>query len=171
VTFTGRLTEQKRPDRFKRIADRLASLKQDCRFKVYGSGELRSLFPNYDSHYDVKGPLSWENRGEAYRNSSAILVTSQSEPFGMVILEAMQHHVPVFYPVNSGAAEVLNSGFKIDPDDTDAVAFTLKNLLENWELWENTVEQQMESVKDHMAQKYELILTGVWDRVHKKQVA
>lgn len=166
VTFTGRITEQKRPDLFINIADRLYSMKGDCRFRIFGEGELQSLFPRYTGYYDIKGTLPWERRGEAYKNSSAVIVTSRAEPFGMVILEAMQHHVPVFYPSTSGAAEVMTSGIKINPEDTETVALKLRNILENWELWEAIVEEQMDDINAYATKPHELILIGLWDRMH-----
>jgi glycosyltransferase involved in cell wall biosynthesis len=59
--------------------------------------------------------VGWDKRGEAFRGASAMVVPSRSEPFGMVILEAMQYRVPVIYPIypiDSGAAEVLENGIK-----------------------------------------------------------
>ena len=169
VTFTGRITEQKRPDLFINIANQLYSMKGDCRFRIFGEGELQYLFPRYTGYYDIKGILPWERRGEAYKNSSAVIVTSRAEPFGMVILEAMQHHVPVFYPSTSGAAEVMTSGIKINPEDTESVALKLHNILENWELWESIVEEQMDDINAYAAKPHELILIDLWDRMHVDQ--
>ncbi len=168
VVFTGRITEQKRPDLFIRIAERLAILKPGCKFRIFGNGELQDLFPRYSGLYDVRGPLAWEKRGEAFRNACAVLVTSRAEPFGMVILEAMQHHVPVLYPSAAGAAEVLSAGIPIDPEDTLAVADVMNNLLENWELWESVVEKQMEDVRTHTEKGYELLLTEAWNTMHEE---
>jgi len=166
VVFTGRITEQKRPDLFMRIADRLSSLMPAIRFRIFGSGELQSLFPIYSGQYELKGQLPWERRGEAYRNAGAVLVTSRAEPFGMVILEAMQHHVPVFYPAAAGAAEVLSSGITIDPENIDATVDAIKTLMENWELWESVVEQQVEEIRAYKDRGYERQITSLWDRVH-----
>ena len=163
VVFTGRLTEQKGPDRFLKIAEALKNKKASRPFWVYGSGEQESLFMQRGYGSALKGPLEWQERGMAFKNAAAVLVTSRSEPFGMVVLEAMQHQVPVFYPEASGAAEILKAGIKIDPEATDAVAEKVHALLENWEAWENIVQAQEEDIQAYLAANHETILMNVWD--------
>jgi glycosyltransferase involved in cell wall biosynthesis/uncharacterized protein YjbI with pentapeptide repeats len=51
--------------------------------------------------------VPWEERRRAYHGASLVIVPSRSEPFGLVVLEAMQFGIPVLYPETAGVAEVV----------------------------------------------------------------
>lgn len=142
VVFTGRLTSQKGPDRFAEIGEvLLRSLQPLPQLVVYGAGEMASLF-HYRYGFQLAGPLAWEERGRAFAGASAVVVPSRSEPFGMVVLEALRHRVPVFYPVVAGVAEVVAAGIPIDPRRSQEVAQQVASLLTDWPAWERVVEEQ-----------------------------
>lgn len=163
VLFLGRLTSQKGPDLFAKIAVELRARMFDVTFDVRGSGEQvdelqrAGIWPN--------GEVEWSVRGRAFGESSALLVTSRAEPFGMVILEAMQRRVPVFYPRYAGAAEVLQSGIKIDPTDTLAVATALADMLNRRDRWEEVVMQQSHEIAAYLERGYERVVQTIYQRL------
>jgi glycosyltransferase involved in cell wall biosynthesis/uncharacterized protein YjbI with pentapeptide repeats len=113
----------------------------------------------------LKGELAWENRREALEAASAVVVSSRSEPFGMVVLEAMQSGVPVFYPKTSGVAEVIRSGVQIDPEDYAGTAGTLAKLLGDWKTWDQLVEAQITEIASYSERGYEMGFVELWDRL------
>jgi|CXWL01.1.fsa_nt_gi glycosyltransferase involved in cell wall biosynthesis len=145
VVFTGRLTAQKGPDRFREIGDTLA--KDPARppqMAVYGEGESADLFA-YRYRFELAGPLAWDERGKAFAGASAVIVPSRAEPFGMVVLEALRHRVPVFFPAEAGVAEVIPAGIPIDPASSERVAAEVRALLDDWQAWERVVAAQSEA--------------------------
>jgi glycosyltransferase involved in cell wall biosynthesis len=156
VVFIGRLSAQKGIDRFRDIA--LAA--PGVRFEVFGEG----LWPGGPNPFNLawKGPLPWTRRGEAFAGASAVIVPSRFEPFGMVILEAMQHRVPVIYPKDSGAAEVLESGIKVDSGDVPAIAALVSRLLGDLTRWELTVRQQAAEIDTYSARGFDDRIIEVW---------
>lgn len=164
VVFLGRLARQKGPDLFARIAEEVLKTRPGVTFVAHGEGEEAPAL--YRSPVRVLGPVDWRGRGSAFRGASAILVPSRAEPFGMVILEAMQHNVPVLYAAGSGAAEVLESGVQIDPEDAASSAARLIQLLDDWLAWERTVEAQSREIRAYPKRGYERELAGIWSALH-----
>jgi glycosyltransferase involved in cell wall biosynthesis len=162
VIFVGRLTPQKAPDRFARVAAELRRRREGVSFWAFGAGELaRELGPAVT----IRGPIAWDQRAWAFDKATALLVPSRSEPFGMVILEAMQRGVPVLYPIESGAAEVLESGIKIHPEATEEAVEQLQRLLTDWAWWTAVVSRQMQEVGGYAARRYEEKVRSVWQGV------
>ena len=158
VVFLGRSSQQKGLDRFFDIARTLRARGCPGEFHVYGSGEP----PMSNAMVSFHGPLLWERRGEAFRGASVLLVPSRSEPFGMVIVEAMLHRVPVIYPDDSGAAEVLTSGVKFDQRDFTTVADFTERLLTDFLYWEDVVERQVAEIDRYCERGFERALLELW---------
>ncbi len=162
VVFVGRLSEQKGLDRFGAVARAVRQNLPGIRFEVFGDGEQRSSVWTYG--LDWRGLLPWDRRGEAYAGASVVVVPSRSEPFGMVILEAMQHRAPVLYPAKSGAAEVLESGVKVDPSDIGAMAGEVGRLLGDLRQWEEIVRAQATEIDAYPRRPDDELLIAVWRR-------
>jgi len=62
-------------------------------------------------------------------------VTSRFEPFGMVVLEAMQQGIPVIFPESAGVGEVICSGVKINSNDTSGEAEKAIEILSDENKW------------------------------------
>jgi glycosyltransferase involved in cell wall biosynthesis len=161
VVFLGRLTKQKGLDRFVQVAAHVLRRDSVASFVVYGSGEEGD---RYRRSSDVKffGPLDWHERARAFGGASVVLVPSRSEPFGMVVLEAMLHRVPVLYPADAGVAEVITSGVPIDPSDIAAMAEDVHRLLNDWAFWESVVEKQSEEIARFPEKNFENTLLSLW---------
>ncbi len=160
VVFLGRLSRQKGVDRFCDIAEAVRRAGSSASFEVFGEGEERALLARHGIMW--RGPVGWDKRGEAFRGASAMVVPSRSEPFGMVILEAMQYRVPVIYPIDSGAAEVLENGIKVCVDNTTAMADHVVRLLGSLQAWEGTVRAQAREIEGYPGRAYEDRLMAVW---------
>lgn len=164
VIFLGRLSPQKGPDLFEAVAEQVGRHRPGVSFLAYGEGEDSARLAGRGL-VALRDKIEWGARGAAFRGASALLVTSRAEPFGMVILEGMQHRVPVLYPETAGAAEVLESGIRIDPADTGGVVSRLVGLLDSWPLWEHTVEAQTREIAAYPERDWEARLMRAWAEV------
>ncbi|WBQ02708.1 glycosyltransferase family 4 protein [Kribbella sp. CA-293567] len=132
VVFLGRLTEEKG------FADLLsawdASLGQ---LVVVGDGPLRAEADERarrDPSVRVLGALPWMECMEVLRSASALVVPARSyETFGLVVIEAFAHGVPVVAS-RIGALEELvddgETGALVSPGDTEALRKALGVLVE-----------------------------------------
>jgi glycosyltransferase involved in cell wall biosynthesis len=160
VVFVGRLSEQKGLDRFGEVAERARAAMPGLSFEVFGEGEEQWQVWRYG--LNLRGALPWVRRGEAFAGASLAIVPSRSEPFGMVILEAMQHRTPVIYPAQSGAAEVLESGVKVDPADIEVMAAKAVQLLSDLGEWETVVRAQAVEIDAYPRRPDDDRLIAVW---------
>lgn len=167
VVFFGRLSHQKGLDRFLNVAQMLRQRISDAEFHVYGSG----YYPVPTGIATFHGPLSWDRRSEAFRDASILVVPSRAEPFGMVILEAMFHRVPVIYPLDSGAAEVLSSGVRLDANEISTIANEAEKLLTDLFHWENVVEAQIAEITQYPSRGFEQALIDLWHSTTTHPVA
>jgi glycosyltransferase involved in cell wall biosynthesis/uncharacterized protein YjbI with pentapeptide repeats len=160
VIFLGRLSRQKGVDRFCEVVRQLRQNGVGAEFLAYGDGPERTLL--WQSGVRAMGSLPWDQRGVAFRGASVLLVPSRFEPFGMVVLEAMQHRVPVIYPATSGAAEVLEGGVKIVADDIPAIASAVGRLLGDLRVWEESVLVAARDIERYSRKRVEDRLVSVW---------
>lgn len=161
VVFVGRLSAQKGLDRFGELAQAVRYAAPGVSFDVFGDGEDRALSHRYGLNW--RGALPWRDRGRAFSGATVVVVPSRSEPFGMVVLEAMQHRVPVIYPKASGAAEVLEAGVKVDPSDIEAMAERVVALLGDLGEWERVVRKQAEEIDKYARVPHDQPLLDVWE--------
>jgi len=169
VVYLGRLTRQKGPDLYARIAQEVLKQRHDITFLAYGEGE--EAFALRHTPVTLLGPVDWKSRGSAFANASALIVPSRAEPFGMVILEAMQHRTPVLYAAGCGAAEVIESGISIDPENTQEAAEHLLSVLDDWPRWEQIVEKQASEAAAYTERGYGRDLMKIWDSVQQTHAA
>ena len=155
VVFLGRLESQKAPDRFAQVAARVRGRDNGVAFRVFGDGQLRDQLARDGSRLDIRGPLTWNRRWSAFDGAAALLVPSRAEPFGMVVLEAMQCGVPVLYSSEAGVAEVVTSGIPIDADDVDGTAERVLELLADPILWEDVAGAEREEIRSYAERGYE----------------
>lgn len=160
VVFIGRLTQQKGVDLFCEVARLVTSDLRDVVFEAFGEGEERDLLTT--SNVRWRGPVGWDKRGTAFRDASVLLVPSRAEPFGMVILEAMQHRVPVIYPPTAGAAEVLESGIKLPIGQLGAISSQVRLLTRDLDAWESTVLAQADEIDHYPARDFERDIFEAW---------
>jgi glycosyltransferase involved in cell wall biosynthesis len=133
-------------------------------FLVKGSGPV---FAQDRSVVDMHGFVDWPVRQTMFSAASAIIVPSRSEPFGMIILEAMEYGVPVFYAKDAGVGEVLQTDLAIDPKDAGAVAEKVCGLLADERRWSEVVEEQRTALLKFMNTPYEDEIALTWATLPK----
>ena len=141
--FVGRLSKEKRPDRFLRLADALVRKYPELplNFQIAGDGVMRkeleaqtqrnSLLKNKVEFLGERAEMK-----EIYRQADILVLTSDYEGTPNVVLEAMAHSIPVIATRVGGVPEILNErrGFLVEPDDAVALMKAACRLVESPEL-------------------------------------
>lgn len=114
VIFVGRFVEQKNPQRFIRLIDKLRKGEwPDVRAWMLGQGELleecQDLIQSLQlqHHIEIKGFR--ENPYSYIRRAKMMCITSRWEGFGLVAAEANILGIPVLSTDNSGCSEILGA--------------------------------------------------------------
>lgn len=113
----------------------------------------------------MAGELSWEQRKMAYNGASAVVVPSRSEPFGMVVLEAMEAGVPVFYTAAAGVADVIRTGMPLDPSDHKRSAALLHRVIADPLAWQKMVDEQIAEITSYDERGYHEVTRNLWHTV------
>jgi len=155
VVFLGRLEFQKGPDRFAGMASLVRARDEGVKFCVFGDGALRDHLIQENPRIQMCGPLTWNQRWSALDGASALIVPSRAEPFGMVVLEAMQCGVPVLYTDEAGVAEVISSGVPIRAEDIQGTADRVLELMSNAALWNRIAHDERQEIHSYPDRAYE----------------
>ncbi|SOD20340.1 glycosyltransferase [Pedobacter xixiisoli] len=142
----GRFTDVKQQIALLRLWNSLVNVKQikDWKLFLVGIGELENQFEEYiernnlQNYVFLKPPK--ESVEEYYKQASLFLLTSKSEGFGMVLLEAISFGLPcVSYDCPSGPRDIIKNnenGYLVPPNDEVIFEQMVVNLLNNRELLE-----------------------------------
>ncbi|MFE0508674.1 glycosyltransferase family 4 protein [Streptomyces sp. NPDC058964] len=137
IVAAGRLAAVKRYDLLVRAFAKVAANHPDWQLRIYGDGgrrgELRALINELDLYNQVHlmglaSPIEAE-----WVKGSIAAVTSDSESFGMTIVEAMRCGVPVVSTdCPLGPREIIRDGedgLLVEPGDIDSIADGLLRLI------------------------------------------
>lgn len=152
VVFLGRLTFQKGPDHFLRAAARVAQFNREARFLVCGSGDMsdglhalaRTL--GIARRVEFRGFLQPAAVDRLLARSRVMVMSSVSEPFGLVALEALRNGTPVILSKQSGVREVLGHSLQVDFWDHEKLADQILALLRLPVLGQQLVESGREQL-------------------------
>lgn len=137
VLFVGRITLQKGPDYFVRLANRVRQVIPDVYFVVAGSGDMEGQMirevgrHGLSDRFIFTGFLRGKELDMVYRSADIYVMPSVSEPFGITPLEATIHGAPVLVSRNSGVSEVLTHSLVCDFWDVDDMADKVISTLNN----------------------------------------
>ncbi len=142
VLFAGKLVDYKQPlqllDAFHRVASEFP-----CSLLVAGDGPLASSFDDAAQALGTKrvvrtGFLNQTELPRAYAAADIFVLPSRSEPWGLVVNEAMNFGLPVVVSDGVGCAEDLvehgANGFVFAHDDTESLAEALRILVRDGDL-------------------------------------
>jgi glycogen(starch) synthase len=137
VLFLGRVTLQKGPDYFVRVAKRVTERNPKVMFILSGSGDMEGSIMQLAAQLGVSdkvlftGFVSGPERYEMYSAADLFAMPSVSEPFGITPLEAMKTGTPVLVSKQSGISEVVKHALKVDFWDVDEMANKILSLVEH----------------------------------------
>lgn len=128
VLFLGRVTLQKGPDYFLRVAKRVREKNSKVLFVLSGSGDMEAQMMKYAAQLGVAdkvlftGFVGGTERHEMYEAADLFVMPSISEPFGITTLEAMSLGTPVLISKQSGVSEAVTHALKADFWDVEDMA-------------------------------------------------
>lgn len=147
VLYMGRFASQKAPLRFVDIAERVLEQRNDVHFLMVGEGDLK---PEVIETVACKGlghrlhlseNIAHKEITAVFERASILCLPSESEPFGLVAVEAAAAGIPVVLSQQSGAGEVLHKAIKVDNHDIDGFSTAIITLLDNEELRKEVINQ------------------------------
>jgi glycogen synthase len=139
VLGLGRVVEKKGFDLLIDAFHRVAQDRLDIGLVIGGDGAAR---PNLLAKVEklglhdrvvLPGKLSRGQVAWAMSNAQAFVLPSRVEPFGIVVLEAMNAGTPVVASVHGGAVEIVRNevnGLVVDPFDSQAMAHALERVID-----------------------------------------
>jgi glycosyltransferase involved in cell wall biosynthesis len=133
VTFVGRLTAVKRPDRFLAMAELVAAARPDAVHLVAGDGELRAELEARPREADVRF-LGWRGDVSAlYAASDVVVVTSDNEGMPVTLIEASMAGCACVTTDVGSAAEVVIDGRtgRVVPADPAALAAAVLSIIDD----------------------------------------
>ncbi len=114
ILFVGRLTADKNPALALKAFAMLPERMSELRLVVIGDGpllgDLKSLATTLNVYDKVRFEGYVADPWKYYKNAKALLSTSNSEAFSLVIVEAMAYGVPIVATESGGPQEILGEG-------------------------------------------------------------
>jgi glycosyltransferase involved in cell wall biosynthesis len=111
IGYVGRLTVEKNVRAFFDLQRQLESAGQhDFQFVLVGDGSEREWLRRHLPQAEMPGVLHGERLAAAYASMDAFVFPSQTDTFGLVILEAMASGVPVLVTLETGARVGIRDG-------------------------------------------------------------
>ena len=137
----GRLSKEKGYIDLLKVYKRISKDYPDWKLDIVGDGLERGNIENFIRDNDLEGKVILHGfQGKEYidkllNQSSIYLMTSFTESFGIVLIEAMSHGVPcIAYDSAEGAREIINSGengYLIKHRNIDAMVMKIEDLIKN----------------------------------------
>ena len=163
ILFLGRVTYQKGPNYFLEAADKVLRVRPDAQFIIAGAGDMvpylqgRCHEMGISDKVTFTGMLSEDKVKEIYQSVDCFVLSSVSEPFGLTVLEALSHRLPVIISKQSGVSEVLRHVLRYDFWDVDRLASLILSVI--------TYPTLAQELKDHSIDDLRPI---TWDQVAGK---
>ncbi|MGM0628932.1 MAG: glycosyltransferase family 4 protein [Patescibacteria group bacterium] len=142
VLFVGRITFQKGPDYFVKMAKKIRAYEPNTFFVVCGSGDMENQMireaaaAKMSDRFIFTGFLRGQALNTVYKNADIYIMPSVSEPFGLTPLEAMIQNTPVLISRQSGVSEVVDHALKADFWDVDDMTNKVVSVLKNPSLYQ-----------------------------------
>lgn len=163
IVYVGRLSHEKGVMRLLRIWKCISSQIDDCSLKIYGDGNMKDEMERYIhsqqlSRVELMG-FSSDLKG-IYTHADLCLMTSDTEGFGMVLIEAMYYGVPcVSFDCPISPKEIIaDAGVIISCFDEDAYANAVIELLNDKDRLKELQRKSIERAKDFYINK----VTAFW---------
>ncbi|STY28940.1 glycosyltransferase [Legionella wadsworthii] len=116
ITTVSRLSSKKKVADFILMAHELIKKKKHLKFFIVGDGPQNKKLQKMasvlgiDEYLIFTGNLSRSSVFQLLQKTDIFVLTSPHEAFGMVILEAIYHKVPVIAYANNGISDIISSG-------------------------------------------------------------
>lgn len=134
VVFVGRLSHEKGVMRLLRIWKRVSDEMPDLTLSIYGKGDARGEMERFISEQGLSNVVFCgfcKDLESIYSHADLLLMTSDTEGFGMVLIEAMYFGVPcISFDCPISPKEIIaNAGVLVPCFDEDLYAQVVLNCL------------------------------------------
>jgi L-malate glycosyltransferase len=162
VGNAGWLIERKRFDVFLQICAQLhASTSNQLLFLIAGDGSLRNDLEALANKLGIAEKtrfLGWQkNLDVFYKSLDLLLFNSNSDAFGLTVLEAMGYGIPVVASVLEGGADTFlihqENGYLLQEHRINQLAEYCLNMMQDKELYEKFRSRSLELVSDRFSTK------------------
>lgn len=155
----GRLSQEKGYLDLLKIYNILVKEYPDWKLNIIGDGAEREKLEKYISTHNLTDMVTLHGfQDKKYINkllheSSIYLMTSYTESFGIVLIEAMSHGIPcIAFDSAEGAREIINSGengYLVKNRNFDAMLMEIKSLINNESKRKKIGKSARESIKKY----------------------
>ena len=112
----GRLVEQKNYPVLLKAFGGLLSINPSLKLLIVGEGKLEKKLKSFAKDLGISNAIEWRGKthlvDEEFKRMDVFVLPSIYEGFGLVLLEAMQHGVPIIASNVSAIPEVLGGQYK-----------------------------------------------------------
>jgi glycosyltransferase involved in cell wall biosynthesis len=169
ILFVGRLDNFKGALRSATAFKNLCADHPDWTFTIVGDGEdmpaLREFIQNtkLEKRILLKGTLTKTEIAKEMQQADFLVFPSRHESFGLVIVEAMSCGLPVITTNKTAPKEFVDAscGILIEPDDTDAIAESLKKMISTHSSY-NSAAIRQKAVEEFGLEKFGKKLLGIY---------
>lgn len=171
VLFLGRMTMQKGPDYFLKMAKKVLSVEKNVKFVIAGDGDMMEQVINMSLELGIEknilftGFLKGDDVAKAYSSADLYVMPSVSEPFGIAPLEAIRHGTPVLISKQSGVSEVIKNALRVDFWDIDEMATQVVSALKYPALTSTLVNYSMNELHHMSWSKQAKEITKVYEKL------
>jgi len=162
LVSVGRLSPEKGYIDLLKIYNMFYKKYPEWKLDIVGDGVEREKLEKYIKKNNLSDRVTLHGfRGKDYidellQESSIYLMTSHTESFGIVLIEAMSHGIPcIAYDSAEGAREIINSGYNgylIKNRNSEAMIMKIEDLIKNEEERIKLGKQARESVKKYASE-------------------
>jgi glycosyltransferase involved in cell wall biosynthesis len=159
VGFIGRLSPEKGPEMFVRVAQLAHKRLKNCHFVLVGEGPMRRELQDEIDQHDLTGHIHMvglqRDMTKIYPCLDLVVSTSYSEAMPLVIVEAMASGLPVVATNVGGVVDIVEvggTGLLKQPGDTEGLANDVVTLMTS-----NSTRMQMgEAARKRVEEKFDL---------------
>ena len=174
VLFLGRMTMQKGPDYFLKMAKRVLEVMKKVKFIMAGDGDMTQQMIHMANDLGIEknvlfaGFLKGEEVMQAYAHADLYVMPSVSEPFGIAPLEAIQNGTPVLISKQAGVNEIIKNALKADFWDIDDMANKVIAALQYDSLTNTLKEHSKREMENISWQKQAKHIEDIYKRITGK---
>ena len=149
VTFIGRMEDlQKGIRRLRKVILFVQKFGRNIKFNVIGTGKDSGLLKRFQGNVNILSGIDDQRKSKIIASSNLALVTSNLEPYSLVVLEFLTAGVPVITTPSSGPTYILSK----DQSFGKVVSFSAKSLAKSivsyYQEWEKDKELYFSKRKD-----------------------
>lgn len=172
----GRLSKEKAPIDLVKIFNLLSKEHPDWHLDIIGDGDEKEKVEDYlkthklEEQVTLHGFQNKEYIDEYLHKSSLYIMTSLTESFGIVLLEAMSHGIPcIAFSSAEGAREIITSGkngYLIKNRNYSAMIQKIEDLMTKEDIRKEMGKEARESVQQYTKE----VVQEDWYRLLEKKV-